>query len=89
MRLQLDSLIPKTADHSRTEAAESHRSEQSPAVGSLSTDTSQVSGTSSLLGRLDSERTLRIQALTSQVQGGTYQPGVAAIAKSIIEQSLA
>lgn len=51
-------------------------------------DSSSVSGTSTLLNNLSSERAVRVQQLTSLVQGGTYQISSAAVSQALVGQAI-
>lgn len=93
MRLQLDSALTGTGITRPEESgqtapaggsgADSRRIGNSPGGDSI-----QISGPSSALNRLSTDRTARIEQLTALVQGGSYQVSSAGVGHSIVEDAV-
>jgi anti-sigma28 factor (negative regulator of flagellin synthesis) len=93
MRLQLDSSVAGTTrpGESVPSAPASGSGSDSRRVGSDGSgtqDSISISGVSGVLNRVFTDRAARIEALTSQVQGGTYQVSSGSVGSAIVEQAL-
>lgn len=86
MRLQLDSAVTQT--DIRTNEAPSvptgGSGYDSRRIGNTSADSIRISGPSSALASLASDRAARIQQLTAQVQSGTYNVSASKISQAIV-----
>jgi anti-sigma28 factor (negative regulator of flagellin synthesis) len=56
---------------------------------STSTDNVQISGPSSALNQLATERSARIEQLTALVQGGSYDVSSAMVGRSVVNDAIA
>lgn len=84
MRLHLDT-TNTSAIGAGSIGAQSGRSNNSAAAGDgLSTDRVAVSGASRAWAASFSDRSARIQQLTADVRGGTYNVSSAAVSQSIV-----
>ena len=94
MRLQLDSVL-SGADSTKPgaigqPAAAGDSGSGAGRIGSSASgtqDSIQISGPSSALNRLATDRVVRIQQLTSAVQGGSYQVSSAKVGRAIVEHA--
>jgi hypothetical protein len=92
MRLQLDSTlsgagISRPGEAGQTGAAGGADSTRIKG-GSFATDSIQISGTSSALSRLTTDRAARIQQLTALVQNGSYQVPSSRVGRAIVEDAV-
>jgi anti-sigma28 factor (negative regulator of flagellin synthesis) len=88
MILHLDSSVARSGDPNPVgSSGMSLRPGGSNSAGGQ--DTIKISGASSALTRMASERAARIQQLTSAVQNGAYQVSGATVAKAMVANSLA
>lgn len=94
MRLQLDSTTAGS-ELARTNEAPSSAPVSGSGYdsrriggGSTSSDSIRISGPSSALSSMASERTARIQQLTAQVQAGTYDVAGSQISEAIVGHAL-
>jgi anti-sigma28 factor (negative regulator of flagellin synthesis) len=94
MRLQLDTAL-SGADSTKSDAigqpaAAGDSGSDSRRVGSSvsgAQDSIQISGPSSALNRMATDRAARIQQLTSAVQGGSYQVSSAKVGSAIVDHA--
>jgi anti-sigma28 factor (negative regulator of flagellin synthesis) len=94
MRLQLDSALTGTGVTRSGETVQTvpagGSGTDSRRIGgdSAGADSIHISGPSSALNRLSADRTARIEQLTAQVQGGSYQVSGAQVSRSIVDQAV-
>jgi anti-sigma28 factor (negative regulator of flagellin synthesis) len=90
MRLQLDSSPIGTGNVGGTAPAEptGHSARSGGASAPGTQDSSSVSGISSLLNDLSTQRAARIQQLTGLVQSGSYNVSSTAISHSLVGQAI-
>jgi len=86
MRLHLDSAVTQTDIRSNEvpPAPAGGSGYDSRRTGNTSADSIRISGPSSALASLASDRAARIQQLTAQVQGGTYNVSSSLIGQAIV-----
>lgn len=90
MRLQLDSssVAPGNAAGAAPAESSGQSGRSAGADASKTQDSSSISGTSSLLNNLSTQRAARIQQLTNQVQSGSYQVSSAAVSHALVGQAI-
>jgi anti-sigma28 factor (negative regulator of flagellin synthesis) len=92
MRLQLDSAVTGTGVARSNEAAPPQPSgtgyDSRIGTGSAGADSIRISGASSALASLATDRAARIQQLTAQVHAGTYNVPSSQISQAIISQTM-
>ena len=90
MILQLDSSSIGPGNVTGASPAESsgHAARSGGAQTSETQDSSSLSGTSSLLQSLSTQRSARIQQLTDQVQSGSYQVSSSAVSRAMVGQAI-
>ncbi|MDP9054955.1 MAG: hypothetical protein M3N93_11745 [Acidobacteriota bacterium] len=94
MRLHLDTAVTGTAvsepgESGKAAAVGSSRPGLDQTIGSsFPGDSIQISGASSALNRLSTDRSLRLQQLTASVQGGTYSFSGAQVSRALVEDAV-
>jgi hypothetical protein len=94
MRLQLDSALTGTGITRSGETGQTApigaSGTDSRRIGSDSSggDSIQISGPSSALNRLSTDRAARLEQLTALVQGGSYQVSSTGVGRSIVEDAV-
>jgi anti-sigma28 factor (negative regulator of flagellin synthesis) len=97
MRLQLDSNTaggigaggPGEVGQASQANGPDSGSQRVSGANSGTVDSIQISGASSALNRLASDRTAQIQQLTSAVQSGRYQVSSSLVSNAIVEHAIA
>ena len=94
MRLQLDAPVSgnvglTSAPADGASAAGISGSTSSSRDSRTSPDTAFISGTSSVLAQVASDRAARIDQITASVQAGSYQISSAAISRAVVGEALA
>jgi len=93
MRLQLDSAltgtgITRSGETSQTVAANGGAVDSRRSGDSAGTDSIQISGASSALNNLATDRAARVQQLTALVQGGSYQVPSSQVGQAMVEDAV-
>lgn len=94
MRLHLDSTVSTRADVGQatplgsTPSVAGSKSEALQTSGSGSQDSISISGPSSAINRLTSDRTARIDQIAASVRNGSYQIASSTLSNAIVAHSI-
>lgn len=93
IRLQLDSTVTsgsvgQTGAAEQTGSVGASRGAGRVSTGSNNTDNVRISGPSSALNQLATDRSARIEQLTALVQGGSYDVSSAKVGRSVVSDAV-